>query len=105
MEKSNTYQIKELKNILKYFKERNKLSAFPLIDTGYISDLEQIIINNNVDYDSDPVVCCAHCKKLSIKIDDNNNDICILCNNAINEVEHHATIFHYLNKYPNRWEV
>jgi len=96
--------LKQLKKIVKYYKDRNKLSAFPLIDTGYIKNLENMINNNETDYDSDPVVCCTHCKKLSIKIDDNDNDYCMLCNNAINEVEIHPTIFHYLNKYPNRWE-
>lgn len=100
---SNIYTTKQLKNTLEYYKARNKLSAFPLIDTDYIKSLEDMIKNNEADYDNVPVTCCAHCKKLSIKIDDQDNDYCMLCLNSINETETYPTIFHYLNKYPDRW--
>lgn len=101
--KNNIQRKRQLGFMLEYFKARNKLSVFPLIDTDYIKDLENMIKDNKVDHDTEPVICCAHCKRLCIIIDEDDNDKCLLCSNSVNETETHATIFHYLNKYPDRW--
>lgn len=102
--KSNDKRKEELQKMLDYYKHVNMMSPFPIIDTEHIMKLENMIIDNKVDYDSEPVVCCAHCKNLAIKVVD-GNDECDLCRNAMNETETHPTIFHYLNKYQNRWTV
>ena len=95
---SNIIRKEIINNMNNYFKKLNKLSIFPIIDTDVISNLDDKLKNDNIDYDEDPVVCCAHCKKLSIKIDEDDNEFCILCKNSINETELHSTIFHYKNK-------
>lgn len=100
----NIYRKRQIKLMVQYYEALNKLSPFPLIDTEHIMDLKHKIKKDEIDYDMEPVVCCAHCKRLSVVVDEEENDLCLLCKNSINETETHATIFHYLNKYPDRWE-
>ena len=92
----------EMERLYNYFKKINNLSPFPIIDTEII-DIIKNKIDDDTDYDSEPVISCIHCQNLALVIDEEGNDICPLCKNSINEVEVHKTIFHYLNKYPNRW--
>ena len=92
----------QLNKTLQYFKYKNLMSAFPLIDTEHIMNLENRIMIDNIDYDNEPVECCKHCKSLYLITDNEDNDECVVCRNSLNETETHATIFHYLNKYPDK---
>ena len=85
------------------FLEINNLSPFPIIDTEVIQYIDNKLKDDNLDYDDEPVICCSHCKNLALIIDDDDNDVCPLCTNSLNEIEVHRTIYHYLNKYPNKW--
>lgn len=93
------YKKEQLINTLNKFININELSPFPIIDTEHIDTLQSKINDNNIDYDLEPVSCCAHCKSLYLITDDDDNDNCVLCKNSLNEIETHKTIFHYLNKY------
>jgi uncharacterized CHY-type Zn-finger protein len=99
----NKYRTKQLEKMNNYFKQINHLSPFPVIDTDIIKDIDHQIKHDKVDYDDEPVICCAHCKSLAIYTDEYENDTCPLCTNSLNETETHPTIFHYLNKYKDRW--
>lgn len=92
------YLKKELKHITLY----NRGSPFPLYDTEYVELVEQQIINimdkTKIDYDDEPVVSCKHCKSLFIKVDEDDNNLCMKCG-SINEVIEHKDIFDYKNKY------
>ena len=92
---------KQLKKLLDKFVNINNLAPFPIIDTEHIMILEHIL-DNGKDYNSEPVTCCAHCKSLYLITDDEDNDECVLCRNSLNETETYPTIFHYLNKYPEK---
>ncbi len=94
---------KEMEKLYNYFKKVNKFSPFPIIDSEILQRIDNKIKTNSFDYDDEPVVCCAHCKNLALITDDDDNDICPLCKNSLNETETHRTIFHYLNKYKGRW--
>lgn len=93
-----------MESLYNYFKKINNFSPFPVIDTDDIQYIRDKLDKDNIDYDNEPVSCCSHCKNLALIIDEQDNDICPLCKNSINEIETHRTIFHYLNKYPNRWQ-
>lgn len=98
----NKVKREQLENTLNYFKHLNNLSPFPIIDTEHIMNIENKLKDNNIDYDAEPVSCCSHCHSLYLLTDENDNDKCILCKNSLNEIETHQTIFHYLNKYPDK---
>jgi len=100
--KDNKIRTEEMEKLNNYFKQINSMSPFPIIDTEVIMNLDNKLKNNKIDYDSEPVICCAHCKELTIKIDEYNNEFCVLCKNSLNETEIHPTIFHWLNKYKNK---
>jgi len=103
---NNSYNMKEVQKqftkILEKFKHTNLMSAFPIIDSEHIEKLETILKLDKTDYDSEPVECCIHCKSLYLVTDNDDNDECVTCRNSLNETETHASIFHYLNKYPDR---
>ena len=92
----------QLNKTLTYFKYKNLMSSFPLIDTEHIMNLQNRLMIDNIDYDSEPVECCIHCKSLYLITDNEDNDECVVCRNSLNETETHPTIFHYLNKYPDK---
>jgi len=98
----NENKKKILKDTLNKFININQLSPFPIIDTEHIETLNNKISNNQIDYDAEPVSCCSHCKSLYLLTDNEDNDFCVLCKNSLNEIETHRTIFHYLNKYPDK---
>lgn len=103
---NNSYDMNKLKEqfnkTLQRFKHTNLMSAFPIIDTEHIMNLSNKVYDDNIDYDAEPVQCCSHCKSLYLITDNDDNDECVTCRNSLNEVETYLTIYHYLNKYPDR---
>ena len=95
-------RLEYLKKELKHITLVNRGSPFPLFDSEYVELVEQEIINimdrNKIDYDDEPVVSCKHCKSLFIKVDEDDNNLCMKCG-SINEVIKHKDIFDYKSKY------
>lgn len=80
-------------------KHYNSLAPFPVFDTEYVEFIEnrimQIENEEKYDYDQEPVVSCKYCNNLSIKTDEDDNDICLRCG-AVNELREFKNIFEYL---------
>lgn len=95
-------RLEYLKKELKHITLVNRSSPFNFFDSEYVEMVQQEIINimdrNKIDYDDEPVVSCKHCKSLFIKVDEDDNNLCMKCG-SINEVIGHKDIFDYKNKY------
>lgn len=106
MDSYNINKMSELKiqfdKILQRFIYVNHMAPFPIYDTEHIMNLSNKIYDDNIDYDAEPVQCCKHCKSLYLITDNEDNDECVTCRNSLNETETHASIFHYLNTYPDK---
>ena len=106
MDPHNISKMSELKiqfnKILQRFVYVNHMAPFPIIDTEHIMNLSNKIYDDNIDYDAEPVQCCAHCKSLYLITDNEDNDECVTCRNSLNETETHSSIYHYLNTYPDK---
>lgn len=94
---NNEKLIKVLNGIKKHLKYHNKMAPFPVFDTGYIKDVEQIIKNmeqTNINYDELPVAACKYCNSLWIENDEVENDVCMRCG-TVNEL----VIYKDINSY------
>jgi len=74
-------------------------------DTYYVELLKTKIKMDHTNYDDEPVVACAHCKRLFIITDEDGNDHCAACRNSINDIEVFSNIFKYLDKYGALWGI
>jgi CTP:phosphocholine cytidylyltransferase-like protein len=96
-------KLKELKFLAKHLHYYNGLAPFPVYDTEYVDDVDNLIKemdeNKKVDYDKEPVVACKYCKSLHIVSDELENNICFKCG-AVNELEEFENINGYL-KFKN----
>lgn len=106
MDSHNISKMSELKiqfnKILQRFVYVNHMAPFPIYDTEHIMNLSNRMYDENIDYDTEPVECCIHCKSLYLITDNEDNDECVTCRNSLNETETHASIYHYLNTYPDK---
>ena len=103
----NEYMLIKFKKLYKKCTTANKISIFNIYDTEYINllnykilELEEKIyeeMKENMEYDSEKVYSCKHCKSLYIKVDDDGNDICHRCG-SINEIVEYKDIFDYKDK-------
>ena len=93
--------------ILQYLREHldhllyyNKMAPFPLYDTEYVDEVQNIIMKleneNKIDYNDEPVVACKYCKSLHIVIDEVDNNICMRCG-SVNELKEFKNIHEYKN--------
>ncbi len=99
MNKKNKLLREQYEKTLDKFNTTNKMSPFNLIDSEHINNLNNKLKNDNIQYDSEPVSCCSHCKSLYLITDDDDNDTCVSCHNSINEIETHKNIYEYLKLY------
>lgn len=70
----------------------NKMTPFPYYDTDYVKDVKRKIKEiqkSNVDYDSEPVYACRHCKSLHItlEVDQQDNTEYEVCNKCFTSDE------------------
>lgn len=74
--------LKNLHNHLNYY---NKIAPFPIYDTEYVEEVKKVIneMEEEIDYDSLPVVACTYCNSLHITIEDIEHgepvDVCNRC--------------------------
>ena len=96
MKSKKLRQLRLLSNHLHYY---NKLAPFPVYDTEYVKDVDNLIKimenNRKIDYDDEPVVACKYCKSLHIETDEYKNDVCFKCG-ATNELQEFKNIDEYL---------
>lgn len=94
----STYE-KYIKKLLKDYTRVNLFSPFPFYDTELVETIEKkvnTIMAEKKDYDSLPVVCCKHCKELTLQDDEIGNDVCLRCGAVGNDIaEIHENIFEY----------
>lgn len=98
----NKQILKHLKELYKHVEYYNKLSPFPVFDTGYVEDIKDKIKemeDTKEDYDELPVVACKNCKSLHIKYDDDMNEHCMRCE-SVNELIEFKNIHEY-NQFKN----
>lgn len=65
----------------------NKMTPFPHYDSDYVKDVEKKIKEiekSDIDYDSEPVYTCPHCKSLHItlEVDQETEQEHEVCNNC-----------------------
>lgn len=80
----------------------NKMSPFPIYDTEYVQKLKEQLesmVDEDHDYDEDPVYACNYCKNLNVQYDDNHNEICMRCGST-NSTTEFKNIYEYL-KFKN----
>lgn len=83
-------KIQHLKEVTGNLEHYNKMSPFPIYDTEYVQKLKEQLesmVDENHDYDSDPVHACKYCKNLNVQYDDNQNEICMRCGSKNSTIE------------------
>jgi hypothetical protein len=100
----NKETIQQLREELKHAKHYNMMAPFPVYDTEYVEELENMINDiekHDNEYDDLPVEACKNCKSLHIVVDETDNNICMRCN-SINETVEYVNIYEY-KKQRNIW--
>jgi DNA-directed RNA polymerase subunit RPC12/RpoP len=93
--------LKRYQELLKHMEYYNIMAPFPIYDTSYVNEIKnkikEIMSDKLKEYDNEPVVACKYCKSLHIKIDEDDNNICMRCG-SINELKDFENIYKY-----NEW--
>ena len=97
----NQITLKYLKELLSHLEYYNKITPFPVYDTGFVEEIKLEIMKleneNKINYDDEPVEACRFCKSLNIQYDEDNlNVICMRCGST-NELKVFKTIHEYKN--------
>lgn len=97
----NKIILKHLRKLSKHLHYHNNSAPFPPYDSEYVECVDKLIKeimeDKKQEYDEQPVVACKYCKSLHIKIDEDENDICMRCG-SINELKQFSNIYEY-NKF------
>ena len=94
----NQQTLKQLNKYLEHMLYYNRMSPFPLFDTGDIIKLKFKIRNikmSKIDYDELPVAACKYCNNLHLMPDEVENDVCMRCG-AVNDIVIYPNIHEYL---------
>lgn len=100
MKQTKKEHLTKLHKDLSYY---NRMAPFPIYDTEYVSEVGRVLesMNDDIDYDSLPVVACTYCNSLHITMEDIEHgepvDVCNRCF-SVGETQEFKNIEEY-NKY------
>lgn len=94
---------KYLMSLLDFVKYYNTMTPFPYFDSEYLEAIKEEVssMEEDIDYDQEPVVACKVCNSLHIITDEFDNDYCVRCG-SVNQLEEFSNIDEFLKEEERR---